>query len=58
MPRLQAGTRGTGRSGILQTVLLGDRDTRAGRLSDKVGSSSALGIWWGQRLTLGAGNTV
>ena len=36
MPRPQAGTRGTVRSGALQTVLPGDRDSRAGRRSDKV----------------------
>lgn len=54
MPRPQAGTRGTGRSGTLQTVLLGVRDTRAGRLSDKivincpgdmVGRAANLGSW-------------
>lgn len=36
MPRPQAGTRGTVRSRALQTVLPGDRDSRAGRCSDKV----------------------
>lgn len=53
MPRPQAGIRGTVRSGALQTALPGDRDSRAGRRSDKVikcpgdmvGRATNFGSW-------------